>query len=136
MSKISLVRRACVLVAAATILSGCSTVLRGTNDDLQVITQPAGAVARMDSGEMCRSTPCSIKLKRRTQGRLTVSKPGCQPRTILIGNRISGEGGATMAGNIILGGPIGLGVDAISGAPWDLDPNPARIQLACAPGVI
>ena len=35
------------------------------------------------------------------------------------------------AGNIIFGGIIGLGVDAVSGANMSLSPNPVEVNLEC-----
>ncbi len=34
-----------------------------------------------------------------------------------------------MAGNVLVGGLIGAGVDAISGATKDLKPNPVNVRL-------
>ena len=38
-------------------------------------------------------------------------------------------GGAGLAGNVLLGGVIGLGVDAATGAAFDLVPNPLKVTL-------
>jgi hypothetical protein len=44
-------------------------------------------------------------------------------------NHNSNEGGAAMAGNCLLGGCIGAGIDAGSGATLDLKPNPINVDL-------
>ncbi len=36
-----------------------------------------------------------------------------------------------MAGNVLVGGIIGAGVDASSGAVLELVPNPVEVQLEC-----
>jgi hypothetical protein len=47
-------------------------------------------------------------------------------------NKVGGAGGAGMAGNVILGGLIGAGVDVATGAMLDLVPNPLVIKLEAA----
>ena len=43
-----------------------------------------------------------------------------------------GAGGAAMAGNVLIGGVIGAGVDSVTGAAKVLSPNPLKIELeAC-----
>ena len=41
------------------------------------------------------------------------------------------SGGAAVAGNVLVGGVVGLGVDAISGAAKELVPNPIKVNLEC-----
>jgi hypothetical protein len=64
-----------------------------------------------------------------------VCKAGYAPVTADIVSAMSGAGGAGMAGNVIVGGSIGVGVDAARGATKDLEPNPLVLQLVAeAPG--
>jgi hypothetical protein len=56
-------------------------------------------------------------------------KPGYQKGSIEIKTKVSGGGAAGMAGNVLLGGIIGVGVDAATGASLDHTPNPAHITL-------
>ena len=44
---------------------------------------------------------------------------------------MSTSGGAAVAGNILVGGIIGLGVDAATGAGKELTPNPVQVTLDC-----
>jgi hypothetical protein len=37
-----------------------------------------------------------------------------------------------VAGNVLVGGIIGLGVDAATGASQDLVPNPLKVTLQCS----
>ena len=54
---------------------------------------------------------------------------GYKTKTASVRSQIAGAGGAGMAGNILVGGIIGIGVDATSGAMNDLTPNPLLIVL-------
>jgi hypothetical protein len=49
---------------------------------------------------------------------------GHEPEVVVLTREIATTGAAGFAGNILLGGIIGMGVDAVSGAPMDHKPNP------------
>jgi hypothetical protein len=77
-------------------------------------------------------TPCVIVAKRSADITVTVSKEGkegFEPQIIPLTRDISGSGGAGFAGNILLGGVIGMGVDAATGAATDHKPNPVIVTL-------
>jgi hypothetical protein len=60
---------------------------------------------------------------------VTVSKPGYVPQTVKVESKFGGTGGGAMAGNLLLGGAIGMGVDAGTGAYRSLYPNPVSVHL-------
>ena len=115
--------------AAAVSLSACATVTRGTNTAWEVQTDPVGARVETSHGHMCASTPCSIKMPRKSQFTATISKPGYKTVNATVTNKVSGGGGAGMAGNVLVGGIIGAGVDVASGAMLDLTPNPLVVKM-------
>jgi len=110
-------------------LSACATITRGSNDAWQVNTDPIGAKVETSNGHMCPATPCAIRISRKAEFTATVTKPGYKTATVTVTHKTAGAGAAGMAGNVILGGVIGLGVDAVSGASQDLTPNPANLKL-------
>ena len=63
---------------------------------------------------------------------VTISKDGYVTQTQTVTTKMSGRGGAGLAGNILVGGIIGIGVDAISGATLNHNPNPLVITLVSA----
>ncbi|KPF75230.1 translation initiation factor 2 [Brevundimonas sp. AAP58] len=107
----------------------CATVTRGTNTAWEVTSTPPGARVETSNGFQCRATPCSIRMPRRSEFVATLTLEGHQPATVTVTNRVATEGGVAMAGNVILGGIIGAGVDAGTGAMLDLTPNPAHVEL-------
>ncbi|MCG8440306.1 MAG: hypothetical protein MI723_00715 [Caulobacterales bacterium] len=117
-------------ISCAAILSACATVTRGTNDTWVAETTPPGATVSTSNGYTC-TTPCSLKMPRKSQFVAKIAKDGCEPVEATIANKMSGGGGAGMAGNVILGGLIGAAVDAGSGAMLDLAPNPLQVTLTC-----
>lgn len=121
--------RFAALACAAASLGACATVTRGTSTAWEVQTTPDGARVETSHGMMCESTPCAIKMPRKSQFTATITKDGYKPATVAVTNKVSGGGGAAMAGNVLAGGLIGAGVDAASGAMLDLTPNPAVVTL-------
>jgi len=124
-------KRILSLAAVAAVLSlqsGCASVTRGTKDTLVVETDPAGATVRLSTGETGR-TPTSFKLPRKKDLDVTIEKEGYEPVTVHVSSQVSGTGAAGMAGNVLVGGLIGVGVDAYTGATKDLKPNPLKVAL-------
>ena len=117
-----------VATGLAFAVTGCATITRGTSEVLVIETEPPGAVASLSSGHMCK-THCSIELKRKNGVLIKLEKPGYETIDTDIHSDISGAGGAALAGNVVLGGLIGAGVDAYSGAMNKLTPNPLHVKL-------
>jgi len=119
------------LLALGSMLGGCATVVRGTNTRLVVISEPPGAEVHTNNGFSCQSTPCNFRISRKDSFDVTVSKPGYETQTVHVRSKASTQGVVAMtAGNFLIGGVIGAGVDAASGATNDLAPNPVTVTLA------
>lgn len=109
--------------------TACASVTRGTTDVFVVETTPTGAQVRTTNQFACDSTPCSFKMPRKSEFQVTVSKEGYVTTTHSITNKVVGAGSAGMAGNVLVGGIVGAGVDLYTGAMKDLTPNPLVIIL-------
>ena len=129
MKKLALV----AAIGAAFTLPACATVTRGTNTAWEVTSSPSGASVETSNGYQCRATPCSIRMPRRSEFIATLRLPGHQDATVTVTNRVATGGGVAMAGNVIVGGIIGAGVDAGTGAMLDLTPNPAHVEMQPLP---
>ena len=121
----------CAALIVASMVSGCATVTRGSSDVLQVVTVPAGATVATSNGFSCDTTPCAIKMPRRSEFVVTLEKPGCKTARVNVTHKTADSGAAGVAGNVLVGGIIGLGVDAATGASQDLVPNPVEVTLEC-----
>lgn len=123
---------ACLAALAAT--SACATIIRGTAQDFTVNSEPDGARAVLSTGEVCEATPCTFRRSRNEAFTVVVSRPGYVTEEHQIRNPWSGKGATTgMVGNAILGGAIGVGIDAATGANRDLTPNPLMVTLTPEP---
>jgi hypothetical protein len=110
--------------------AGCASIIRGTNDEFTIETTPPGAHAALSTGQECETTPCTLKLPRKNAFNVTLTMPGYQTTTHEIRNPWSRQGTTTgIVGNVILGGAIGIGVDAATGANRDFVPNPLQVSM-------
>jgi hypothetical protein len=116
-------------VALAAGLGGCATVTRGTTTQFTVTSTPPGAAVKTSAGFSCAPTPCSMKLPRKSAFDVTVSKTGYLPKTQHVRSAVAGGGAAGMAGNLLLGGVIGMAVDGTDGSMNNLTPNPLDVTL-------
>lgn len=108
--------------------SGCATITRGTSEAFVIETDPPGAEATLSNGLRC-STPCSLTVKRRGDFVVTIKKEGYETVISTVTSSVDSGGAAGMAGNVVLGGIIGAGVDAGTGAMHSHKPNPLSVKL-------
>lgn len=120
--------KSCSILLLSFTLISCATVIRGTTDDLRIESSPSGAVARLSNGRVC-VTPCVLKISRKESLNISFEKEGYEPASAKVTSGVSGAGGTGVAGNVLLGGLIGIGVDSYSGAAKNLTPNPVIIYL-------
>ena len=126
------VRNGALAIAILVLGSGCATITRGTNEALVIESDPSGAEVALSNGLRC-TTPCSVKVKRRGDIVVTLTKDGFETIQTTITSSVDSGGGAAMAGNVILGGIIGAGVDAGTGAMHSHKPNPLSVKLVPLP---
>ena len=117
-----------IVLALAAACGGCASVTRGTSDDVQIMSEPAGADVRISTGQTC-ITPCTLKFNRKDEFTVTAAKPGYHTSETPVTTRVAGAGAAGFAGNILVGGVIGMAVDAASGATLEHYPNPVVMKL-------
>ena len=121
------VRLACVLAFAGT-MGACASVTRGWNEQIQIVSEPSGAEVRTSLSQAC-VTPCTLQVSRKDEFIVEFAKPGYRPQTIPVNTRVAGAGAAGFAGNVLVGGIVGMGVDAASGATLEHFPNPVVATL-------
>jgi len=115
---------------AAAALSGCATVTRGVTEEVRVEVDPPNALISTSIGHTCKGIPCRLEVSRKTEFSVTASAPGYLDETVFVSTAMSGGGAAGIAGNVLVGGVIGVGIDAVSGATLSHSPNPVLIALS------
>jgi len=117
-----------IISSLLVITIGCASITRGSKDTLVVNSDPSGAKVSLSIG-LSGKTPCAFKVSRKGGFLVKIEKEGYETIELQVVGQISGGGAAGMAGNVILGGIIGAGVDAATGATKDLKPNPIDVKL-------
>ncbi|QDT68448.1 hypothetical protein MalM25_13700 [Planctomycetes bacterium MalM25] len=127
-----------VLLLSCLLSCGCATVMNGRNAEVAIESMPPGAHVdvRDHEGRVVAQTvtPGSVTLKRgRTWLRpasyvATFSKPGYQPTEAPIFSKLN----PWIAGNVLIGGGLGIGVDAVTGALWRPQHSTIGTTLAAA----
>jgi hypothetical protein len=143
------------IAALAVIAGACATVTRGTTDQVQFDSVPSGAEVRTvieppcgdkpcptpdvdgkyaaadfspQPGPSC-TTPCALTFKRGERITATFTKTGYHVATMPILPVVAGTGALGVAGNVVVGGALGMVTDAATGAAFDHQPNPAIATL-------
>ena len=116
--------RISIIFLVLSLTPGCATIIRGTTQSIPISSEPSGADIIID-GALVGLTPDDIALERGRDHLITLEKEDYQTRSIPI---VKSIGGAVW-GNILAGGFIGWGVDAASGAQYDLNPETVFVRL-------
>jgi hypothetical protein len=117
-----------LVLSLAFLFTGCASITRGTKEVIVIDSTPQDAKAQLSTGQVLQ-TPASFEVPRRDTITVTVSKPGYKTRTVVLNSEVGSGGAAGMAGNVFVGGIIGAGVDAGTGAMYEHKPNPLMVIL-------
>ena len=113
-----------ISLVALVFLTGCSTVTKGTTQTISIMTPGAhGAECQLTSpaiGTQTMIAPGNIALSKSRKDIQVVCRKECFEDGV---GTIQSKVAAMTAGNVILGGGIGLVVDAASGAMNKYEPN-------------
>lgn len=119
------------IVALCAVAGGCASVTRGTTENLTIVSTPSGAeatISGLDNPTAC-VTPCTVVVKRNADISVSVANEGYEPQVVQLTKEVPPAGAAGFAGNVLAGGLVGMGVDAVTGAATDHKPNPVEVTL-------
>ena len=105
-------------------LTGCATIMNGPRQSVALSSSPTGAQVTVN-GVTLGLTPMVTALRRRDTHLIRISMEGYEPFELGLTRSVSGW----VWGNILFGGFIGLGVDAVSGGLYKLSPEQVTAQL-------
>ncbi len=117
-------RRRLPLLLLLASLPGCATIVHGNSQNLTVTTNPPGAACRLEREGVALGvvapTPGTVRIeKSKNDIVVTCTRDGFDATT----RRHASEFGGTTFGNVIVGGLIGVAVDAASGANFPYHPE-------------
>ncbi|MGB2770647.1 MAG: PEGA domain-containing protein [Candidatus Zixiibacteriota bacterium] len=113
-------------IGTVLVIVSCASIVHGTRQKISVNSVPSGAKVVVKDVQMA-TTPAVIELKRKESNIvLRFEKEGYEPVEMALKRSVDGW----IAGNILLGGLIGLAVDFIDGAAYKLSPSEVDAVLA------
>lgn len=128
----------CVLITSVLSLGfGCATVIEGGDQVINITTtgcedhNPVRCTALNDDGSSVITAPASVSVDK-DKDSLTIScksVDGVATGELILESKYE----AWNAGNILIGGIIGIGVDAATGAMWKY-PSAVVVPLKCSEG--
>ena len=119
-----------VILVSGIYITGCASIMHGPMQNVAIGSSPDGANAHFKpkspkGEEITVKTPATVSLHRKFAYDVTVEKEGYQPQTRQITKTMDGW----LLGNIILGGLIGIIIDAITGSTNKLEPANIQVDL-------
>lgn len=108
-------------------ITSCASIVNGSKQSIGFSSSPDGATVSIDGMPRGR-TPITVKLERNEDHTVRVTLPGYYPYSATLTHSVSGW----VWGNILLGGIIGLAVDASTGGLYVLSPEQVQAQLVPA----
>ena len=120
----------------AILLAGCATITKGTDQQVSIDTPGhSGAICTLSSkgiGKRQVNAPTTVELPKSKHDIAISCVKGCYKGSGVIASNLEGM----TAGNVLLGGVIGLGVDSASGAMNHYNSNnqiAMSLHPACVP---
>ena len=105
-------------------LSSCATIVNGSSQSVGFRSEPPGARVYVD-GVARGQTPAEVDVKRKDRHEVRLELEGHETYAVRLNRSVS----PWLAGNLLIGGLIGLGVDAISGGMYKVSPSTVDVIL-------
>ncbi|MDQ8750565.1 PEGA domain-containing protein [Elizabethkingia miricola] len=104
--------------------TSCATIISGSKQAIKFTSTPSEATVFIDEVEVGK-TPFETKLERKRGYNVMIKLEGYKPYE----TKLTKEFNAWYLGNILFGGIIGLVIDPITGAIYNLTPKQINAQL-------
>lgn len=118
----------------ALIISGCASIIHGPTQMVNFMSQPVGATISIDGKEYGK-TPRSIELRRKGRKKgdrskkkqfdVKIALDGYFPYEVKLNREMDGW----LLGNLLIGGLIGIIIDASNGSMYKLTPDQVIAQM-------
>lgn len=109
--------------------TSCATIFTGTQDSIAFSSNPEGAKVFHKGIEKC-TTPCTAKIPRALGKQMVAfEKEGFEKKEVKLTKNFN----AVTLLNIILGGAIGVGIDAATGSLTKYSPKKYDVELVAKP---
>lgn len=114
-------------LALTLLMPSCATIVSGSKQNIKISSNPSSATIFIDEVEVGK-TPFQMKLTRISEHSVMIKLDGYQTYQ----TKLTKEFNAWYLGNILIGGIIGLIIDPITGAIYNLSPSEINAQMSNA----
>lgn len=104
--------------------TACGSIINTSNQKINVASDPSEAKIIVD-GQKVGKTPMTVTLARKDNHIIQIELEGYETEVITLNRETDGW----FWGNCLLGGVIGMGIDAITGGMYELKPNEIQREL-------
>lgn len=111
-------------LALTLLMSSCATIVSGSKQKVKFSSNPSSATIFIDEVEVGK-TPFEIKLARKMEHSVLIKLEGYQTYKTNLTKKFN----AWYIGNILVGGLIGIIIDPITGAIYNLTPNEINAEM-------
>lgn len=112
-------------LAVSLLATSCATIVSGSKQNVKFASNPSAATIFIDEVEVGK-TPFEIKLARKSEHQVMIKLEGYQTYQTTLTKKFNGW----FVGNILIGGIIGIIVDPITGAMYNLSPKEVNAEMA------
>ena len=112
-------------VVVVALAASCASIMHGVHQEVGISSTPTNATVTVDNKPL-GNTPVIANLKRGDNHIVKIELAGYMPFEATLTRKVSGW----VWGNVLFGGLIGLGVDALTGGLYNLTPDQISGQLA------
>ena len=114
-----------IVILLSVFCCSCASIINGSRQYVPITSTPTGAKVIMNEKEF-GTTPMRINMKRGTKEHyVKLELDGYEPYQAFLVRKVD----AWIIENILFGGLIGLGIDALSGGMYHLTPDNVNAQL-------
>lgn len=110
--------------ALTLLMSSCATIVSGSKQNVKFSSNPSTATIFIDEVEVGK-TPFEIKLARKSEHSVMIKLEGYQTYQTKLTKKFN----AWFIGNIAFGGLIGIIIDPITGAMYNLTPSEVNAEM-------
>ncbi len=119
-----------ILVSLTIISMGCATIIHGPKQNVAIVSEPRKASIIIDEIPV-GYTPYLSKITRNKTHIVKIEMEGYQTYETTLKRKLDGW----IFGNILIGGIIGIAIDAASGSMYRLTPKDVTVQLTASSAI-
>lgn len=107
-----------LFLVSVSLFQGCATIIKGSKQEIIITSYPAKASIYIN-GQPHGETPAVVRLMRADDQYISIEMEGYEPYETVLYRKLNGW----IFGNILLGGLIGIAIDAATGSMYSLTPD-------------